>query len=107
MMNHGWECPKCHRCYAPMQMYCMTCNANPVTETDIKVTTTELATLADMVETHQQRYKDMIDAEKQLNDWRNKSSGYLSTNDPMSTQYVPRYFEDSLNDVLNKSGQSR
>lgn len=30
MMNHGWECPKCHRCYAPMQMYCMTCNANPV-----------------------------------------------------------------------------
>lgn len=27
----GWECPKCHRCYAPTVTECATCNAGVTT----------------------------------------------------------------------------
>ena len=25
--NTGWQCPKCGRCYAPVQLECHSCNA--------------------------------------------------------------------------------
>jgi len=34
MMNQGWECPKCHRCYAPMMMQCSWCNSVTQTTTN-------------------------------------------------------------------------
>lgn len=27
----GWECPRCHRCYAPTVTECASCNAGVVT----------------------------------------------------------------------------
>lgn len=26
IMTMGWECPKCHRVYAPLEMECKSCN---------------------------------------------------------------------------------
>jgi hypothetical protein len=33
--NLGWTCPKCGRCYAPLQLQCFECNKDVVQKTTL------------------------------------------------------------------------
>ena len=35
-MSTGWECPRCHRCYAPFVQGCDTCNAEADKRPDLR-----------------------------------------------------------------------
>lgn len=42
MANLGWECPKCHRCYAPVVQECVKCAPQRVQSDEINSLEKEL-----------------------------------------------------------------